>query len=66
MLLPHHAHYVSCSQFVLYVFISFAKFADAENCYLFFPFQLQTSLSAAVVLGGKFVLINKRALFFSQ
>ena len=57
-LLPHHAHYVSCSHFVLFVSILFVKFVVAEICFLFFPFELQNMLSADVEFGGNVVLIN--------
>jgi len=63
-LLPHHAHSVSCSHFVLYVSILFANFTDAEICFLLFPFQLQICLSADVVLSGNVVLINGSVLLF--
>jgi len=64
-LLPHLTHYVYLSHFVLYVSIIFVNFTDSEICFLFFPFQLQNSLSADVGLGGN-VLINKSVLLFSQ
>jgi len=53
-----HAHYVRCSHFVLYVPILFVKFAAAEFAFVFFPFQLENSLSADVVLSENVVLIN--------
>jgi len=62
-LLPHHAHYVSCSQCVLYVSILFVNFPDAEIDLLFFPFQVQVQVYQLV---GKAVLINKRVLLFSH
>ena len=66
-LLPHHAHSVSCSHFVLYVSILFANFTDAEIFFfLMFPFQLQNSLSADVVLSGNVVLLNGSVFLFSQ
>jgi len=38
-LLPHHAHYVGCSHFVLYVPILFVKFVVAESFSFSFPFN---------------------------
>ena len=62
-LLPHHAHYVICSHFVLYVSILFVNFPDAEIDFHFFPFQVEVQVYQ---LGGKFVLINISVLLFSQ
>jgi len=64
-LLSQNAHYVNCCHFVLHVSIFCVNFADTKICFLFFPFQLQNSLSADVLLGGNFVLINKSVLLFS-
>ena len=65
-LLLLHAHYVRCSHFVLCVPILFVKFAAAEFAFVFFPLQLENSLSFDVVLSGNVVLVNKSVLFFSQ
>ena len=43
----------------------FVGFAEVEIDFGFFPFQLQSSLSADVVVRGN-VLINKSVLWFSQ
>jgi len=64
-LFPHHAEYVTCSHFDLYVSILFATYADSEISFPSFPSQLQNCLSADVVLGGNVVLINKSVLLFS-
>jgi len=65
-LLSKQAHYVSCNKFVLYVSVLFVNFTDAEYDFLFFPFEVQISLSANVVVVGKVVLINTSVLLFSQ
>ena len=64
MLLLQDVHYVSCSNFLLYVSIFFVKFANVEIRFLFFPFQIQNSLSAVVVIGGNLYWLIKAFVSF--
>ena len=61
-----HAHDASCSHFVLYIFIFFVNYADAEIVFICFPFEIQNILSADIVLVGNVLLINKSVKFFPQ
>ena len=64
-LLPHHAHYVNCSHFILYVSISFVKFLW-RKFFSFLSFELKKIFFNWFRSWCKFCLINKSVLLFSH